>query len=142
VVNTRINDTVCQLLDQCYSSDEPCVRLHAFVDELMVDPSWSTREVCAVLTRSHRIVNRSLIGRGLPGQIMDVDPKSLLREFLRASPNATRQEAIEYANHKFPHSPLTIALFLADWLELSRASGDRGQWQEDGSSLFGGDGLE
>jgi hypothetical protein len=75
---------------------------------------------------------------------MDVDPKSLLREFLQASPNATRQQAIEYANHKFPHSPLTIALFLADWLELSRASagGDRGQWQADSSSLFGGDGLE
>ena len=44
------------------------------------------------------------------------DPRTLLNEFLKAYPNATRQDAIEYANQQFPNSPLTIALFLADWL--------------------------
>ena len=46
---------------------------------------------------------------------MIAGPKKLSLEFLRTHPDATRQQAIEYANEQFPHSPLTIAEFLTDW---------------------------
>ena len=49
---------------------------------------------------------------------MIADPKKLSLEFLRTHPNATKQQAIEFANQRFPHSPLTIAEFLTDWQSL------------------------
>jgi hypothetical protein len=49
---------------------------------------------------------------------MTANPKRISLEFFRAQPNATKQQAIEYANHKFPHAPLSIAEFMADWHSL------------------------
>jgi hypothetical protein len=52
------------------------------------------------------------------------DPQKCLVEFARAHPQATKEEAAEYAMLQFPDSPLTIALFLADWQSLQERSLD------------------
>jgi hypothetical protein len=49
---------------------------------------------------------------------MIAHPKSISFEFLKTNPEATKQEAIRYANQEFPHSPLTIAEFMAEWESL------------------------
>ena len=55
------------------------------------------------------------------------DHHKCLVEFARAHPQATNEEAAEYAMLQFPDSPLTIALFLADWQSLQERSSDEKQ---------------
>ena len=49
---------------------------------------------------------------------MIADPKKLSLEFVRTNPDATRQQAVAFANLEFHDSPLTIAEFLRDWQRL------------------------
>jgi hypothetical protein len=44
--------------------------------------------------------------------------KTLTVQFLRERPNATEEEAIDFIRDRFPDSPLSIAEFLRDWLQL------------------------
>jgi hypothetical protein len=115
---TKINNAVCELLDRCCWSDDPRACLHEFVDKMVADPSWSRKDLREVLTRSHGILKRSVIRQETAGHSMHADPKTLLTEFLQAYPNATKQDAAEFADQKFPDSPLTIAMFLADWVDF------------------------
>jgi hypothetical protein len=141
---TQVDNAVCELLDRCCWSDDPCTRLHELVDKMVTDPRWSKTDVREVLTRSHGILKRFLARDGQVGHSMHVDPKTLLSEFLQTYPNATKQDAIEYANQQFPNSPLTIALFLADWLsfrgELDNPPGQKGPAA--GVSISDNNGLE
>ena len=67
-----------------------------------------------------QVVNQSTsIG---PGNEMIAGPKRLSLEFFRTHPTATKQQAIEFANREFPHSPLTIAEFMSDWQSLRERS--------------------
>ena len=49
---------------------------------------------------------------------MAEDIKTLALQFLRDNPNATEEEAIRFIQERFPESPLSIAAFLRDWLQL------------------------
>jgi hypothetical protein len=44
--------------------------------------------------------------------------KALAVQFLRENPDATEQDAIRFIRNRFPESPLSIAEFLYDWLQL------------------------
>ena len=49
---------------------------------------------------------------------MPKDIKTLAVQFLREHPDATETEAIRFIRDRFPESPLSIAEFLRDWLQL------------------------
>jgi hypothetical protein len=49
---------------------------------------------------------------------MSTDIRTLAVYFIRAHRNATEQEAIDFAQERFPDAPVTVARFLADWVEL------------------------
>ncbi len=49
---------------------------------------------------------------------MLASPKLSSFEFFKTHPNATEEQAIQYANREFPNSPLTIAEFVAEWENL------------------------
>jgi hypothetical protein len=49
---------------------------------------------------------------------MAKDIKSLAVQFLRENPDATEADAIRFIRDRFPESPLSIAEFLRDWLQL------------------------
>jgi hypothetical protein len=49
---------------------------------------------------------------------MAKDIKNLAIQFLREYPDATEAEAIRFIRDRFPESPLSIAEFLRDWLQL------------------------
>ena len=49
---------------------------------------------------------------------MLASPRLSSFEFFKTHPNATKEQAIQYANQELPHSPLTIAEFMAEWESL------------------------
>jgi hypothetical protein len=46
------------------------------------------------------------------------DIKTLAIQFLRDYPDATVREAIQFIRDQYPQSPLSVAEFLRDWLQL------------------------